>query len=237
MRQQAPVVYRKDHTDAGQSGWYSERGYKGGKWGQEQAMIEKRAIAGGSAGEAGGLSRPGKDVRRLWLPLLFGLMLAAPASYGHGSHDHRPASGGDTAQAGVERSGAGIYAEQGWIRAMPPGQPVTAAFMTLVNPTASERRVVALDSPIAGRVEIHQSLQSQGRSRMEPLDTLAIPAGDRVTLAPGGIHVMLMELRRQPRAGERLRLQLTFDDGAIVDLELPVKDMRHDRKEQHHHHH
>lgn len=157
---------------------------------------------------------------------LSGLMWLAPST-----------AGAENATGAAPESD--LRVESGWVRAMPPGQPVTAAFMVLVNKGDRERRLEGMSSPLAGRVELHRTMQQGDRMRMEAVTDLAIAPGESVTLEPGGLHLMLMELQRPLKVGEQVPLLLTLDRGEQVSFSLPVVDMRHQgdthRHSQHHH--
>jgi copper(I)-binding protein len=90
-------------------------------------------------------------------------------------------------------------------------------------------RLVAASSPVAGRVEIHQ-MDMQGQTmRMHPVDGIDIAAGQTVNLASGGYHIMMFDLKRQLKEGERVPLALTFTGAAgkreNVAVEVPVKPL------------
>lgn len=103
--------------------------------------------------------------------------------------------------------------EGAWVRAMPPGQRVTAAYMRIV---AGQEAVLVrgVSSPI-GDAELHETQTIDGRARMRALDALELAAGASVTLAPGGRHIMLMGLAQTPREGDSVRLCLDTDRGTI----------------------
>lgn len=96
-----------------------------------------------------------------------------------------------------------------WVRATVPGQPVAGAYLELESPVAV--RLVGIASPAAGRGEVHEMKEQDGMMTMRPLDGLDLPAGKRVTLAPGGLHIMLFDLRQPLRAGTEVVLTLTFE--------------------------
>ena len=110
-----------------------------------------------------------------------------------------------------------------WMRALPPGQPTAAAYLTLKNPGAESRRLVGASVPMARSVEIHESRQVDGMWRMRRLEGLALPAGGSVTLAPGGAHLMLFGMKSPVREGDRLDVTLQFDNGETLDAEIVVK--------------
>ena len=115
-----------------------------------------------------------------------------------------------------------LEASDGWMRAMPPGQPTAAAYLTLNNGAEAPVRLVAARTDFAGRVEIHESSQVDGMWRMRQLDALVIPAGGSVTLAPGGAHLMLFGLTQPIREGDSLAITLELDNGETLPVTIDV---------------
>jgi copper(I)-binding protein len=115
-----------------------------------------------------------------------------------------------------------LEAGDGWMRAMPPGQPTAAAYLSLRNTGEEPVRLVAASAPFARRVEIHESSQVDGMWRMRQLDSLVVPAGGSVTLAPGGVHLMLFGLTQQIRDGDSLTITLELDSGASLPVTIEV---------------
>lgn len=108
-----------------------------------------------------------------------------------------------------------------WSR--PAAQATTGAgFMTLVNPDAKADALVAVQSPAAREVQIHQSSVKNGIASMQKLDRAPLPAGGRVTFAPGGYHLMLMGLTRALKPGDTVPATLTFASGAKVKATFVV---------------
>ncbi|GGE37946.1 hypothetical protein GCM10011360_27200 [Primorskyibacter flagellatus] len=141
---------------------------------------------------------------------------AAAGEHGHG-HGHGAASMDETVRAGaLEISGA-------FTRATLPNAPVAGGFMTIANTGQNEDRLLSATSPIAGRVEIHEMAMEGDVMRMRALpDGLALPAGDTVTLAPGGYHLMFMELKQALPEGDSVPVTLRFRDAGEVDVTLTV---------------
>ena len=114
----------------------------------------------------------------------------------------------------------GLSVEAPWVRQPPPGAPVMAGFAQLLNQGKTAITVSTFDSADFGRVELHRSSMVDGMMRMERIAALSVAPGERVTLAPGGYHLMLMQ-PRQP-IGERTRIQLHCADGTL-SAEFPVR--------------
>jgi copper(I)-binding protein len=114
-----------------------------------------------------------------------------------------------------------------WIRATVPAQKTAGAFMQLRSPRAT--RLVEVQSPVAGRAEVHQ-MDMQGQTmRMQKVDGIDLPAGQPVNLSSGGYHVMLFDLKQQLKEGEQVPLTLTFVGAdkkrENVTVQVPVKPL------------
>jgi copper(I)-binding protein len=114
-----------------------------------------------------------------------------------------------------------------WIRATVPGQKTAGAFMQLRSPKAT--RLVDVQTPVAGRAEVHQMGMEGQTMRMQKVDGIDLPAGQTVNLASGGYHVMLFDLKQQLKDGEQVPLTLTFMGAdkkrENVTVQVPVKPL------------
>jgi periplasmic copper chaperone A len=105
---------------------------------------------------------------------------------------------------------ADVAVADAWVRGTVSGQKATGAFMQLTSP--AETALVAAASPAAKVVEIHEMKMDGGMMRMRAVDRIPLPAGKPVTLAPGGYHVMLMDLAQPLKEGDSVTVTLTFAD-------------------------
>jgi hypothetical protein len=120
----------------------------------------------------------------------------------------------------------GIAIVDPWARATPAGATVGAGYMQIVNNGPSPVKLVGGQTPVAERVEIHMMSMEGGVMAMRSLPGgLDIPAGGTVSLAPGGLHVMMIGLRQPLAEGESVPLTLIFDTGARIDVRLAVRSM------------
>ncbi|MBK7194629.1 MAG: SCO family protein [Myxococcales bacterium] len=110
-----------------------------------------------------------------------------------------------------------------YVRAVPPGSTVSAAFMMIHNPTATLRAVVAATSPAARTVELHTHVDDGGVMRMRQVERIDVPAHGMATLAPGGYHIMLIDLVAPLAEGTTAPVELVFDDGARLRVDAPVR--------------
>lgn len=100
-----------------------------------------------------------------------------------------------------------------WVPEAPPGR-MMAGFMSLHNATADEVVLVAVRAAGFGHAEIHDMvIDEEGVMRMRRLDQLTVPAGETVTLASGGYHVMLMQPQQRFAAGDAIELVFIDQDG------------------------
>lgn len=112
--------------------------------------------------------------------------------------------------------------EQPWARATIGNSTVGAAYMTLRAPAGQADRLLEASTPAAGRVELHTMTMDNNVMRMRRVEAIDVPAGGTAQLRPGGLHVMLMDLRGPLRAGETLPLTLRFERAGTVQLNVPI---------------
>jgi len=109
-----------------------------------------------------------------------------------------------------------------WARASAGNAKTGAAYLAVVNDGTEADRLVAANSPV-GRAELHTHLSEDGIMKMRPVDAVDLPAGERVVLEPGGLHVMLMDLAKPLMEGESFPLTLTFEKAGPIDVEVKVE--------------
>ncbi|HET7763454.1 MAG TPA: copper chaperone PCu(A)C, partial [Phycicoccus sp.] len=106
----------------------------------------------------------------------------------------------DSGSASRSASTSPLVLRDGWVKAVEAtgtaSMPMTGLFGTLHNPTGSAVTVAGGTSPVAGKLELHETVRTaSGSMRMQPKSGgLVIPAGGSQVLRPGGDHVMLMGL-------------------------------------------
>ena len=129
-----------------------------------------------------------------------------------------------------------------WVRALPPTQTNTAAYLTVINRGDTGITIVGASADLAEKVEIHTTREIDGYMRMEQLQDLSVAAGQSVQLAPGGTHLMLLGLARMPLRGETVPLCLELAAGDVAgDKVCTVAEVRktaagqqaHDHHKQH----
>ncbi len=124
-----------------------------------------------------------------------------------------------------------------WIRALPPSQPVTAAYVTIMNHGQQALTVTGARVEGAGRVEMHTSREVDGLVTMEQVEALALAPGETLSLEPGGVHLMLFELETMPGPGQSRELCLHLASGGEVCTTAQVRKSAGTSKHDHHQHH
>ena len=125
------------------------------------------------------------------------------------------APGAEPGAGEITATGAYVYA------------PLTAAqasgYLVLPNPAAEPDTLVAVSVDWAAQAGVHETLEVDGMVRMRHRDRLVLPARDSVVLAPGGLHLMFMNLGRLPVAGDTVELRLEFSRGGSLAVPAPVR--------------
>jgi periplasmic copper chaperone A len=110
-----------------------------------------------------------------------------------------------------------------WVRATVPGQSVAGAYMELTSNVPAA--LVAADSPVARKTEPHSTTFDGGVMKMRAVERIELPANKTVVLKPGGYHLMLVDIKRELKPGDRVPLTLIVQDrnGARSTLQLDAE--------------
>ncbi len=112
----------------------------------------------------------------------------------------------------------------------------SAVYFVIENHQAAADTLLRASSDVAGAVELHMSMiaeqpaedgigaMPQGEvMRMVPQESVEVTGGSRVAFEPGGLHVMLVDLRQNLVVGESLALTLEFQQAGEITLEVPIE--------------
>jgi copper(I)-binding protein len=160
-------------------------------------------------------------------------MLLAPIGLASCSSDDTAA---DTTVAAKQE---GITIEKQWARTSPMATDMGAAYMNITSPVDDALLGASVDASVAGMTQIHETVMAEGMSEstemgsgttaapamtMQEVKEIALPAGEQVSLAPGGYHVMLMKLVAPLKVGTEITVTLTFKNAGEVQVTVPVLD-------------
>ena len=120
-----------------------------------------------------------------------------------------------------------IEVKDAWIRGMVDGQSATGAFMEITSKVSM--RLVSVSSPSIKVTQMHNMTMDGGVMKMFQVDGIDLPAGAPVKLAPGGYHVMLMNLPKPLIQGQHIPMRLTFElpnkQRRTLDIRVEVRDI------------
>src|SRR5436309_10092953 len=113
---------------------------------------------------------------------------------------------------------------QAWSRATPGGAKIGGGYLTIENKGSQPDRLIGGTADVADRVQLHEMAVNNGVMTMRPLENgLVIDPGKTVKLAPGGYHLMLVDLKRPLKQGDKLPITLEFEKAGHVKLSLEVQ--------------
>jgi len=116
-----------------------------------------------------------------------------------------------------------LVISQGWTRATPNGAKVGGGYLTIENRGSAPDRLIGGSADVAGSVQVHEMSMDNGVMKMRPVEKgLAIDPGKTVKLAPGGYHLMMMDLKSQLKQGDKVPVTLEFEKAGKVTVSLDV---------------
>jgi hypothetical protein len=128
---------------------------------------------------------------------------------------------------------AGIAIDDPWARTSAMSQTMGAAYMTITGGDEDDRLVSAsVSSDVAADVQLHETVTTgsdemsgmEGEMTMREVEAIDVPAGETVTLEPGGLHVMLIDLVEPLEEGSTFDLTLEFESAGEQVVEVTVRD-------------
>lgn len=99
----------------------------------------------------------------------------------------------------------------------------SAAFMELHNLSQDKVEIVSASSPKSEKAELHRTSFKKGVHQMKEVKYLSIKPGKSLTLKPGGLHVMLLNLKEDLKMGDKIPVELTFKDGQKATVTAEIK--------------
>ena len=117
-----------------------------------------------------------------------------------------------------------LVISQAWSRATPNGAKIAGGYLTIENKGTAPDKLIGGSGDVAGKIEVHEMAMNNGVMTMRPLDKgLTIEPGKTVKLAPGGYHLMIMDLKGPFKQGEQVPVTLEFEKAGKVKVSLDVQ--------------
>lgn len=128
--------------------------------------------------------------------------------------------------AGLALAQPALQLREGWVRRVPGN--ITAAYLVLYNPGARPLKIVGASTPVATRVEFHQTTTGKDEiSSMKRVDFLQVPARGTLEVLPGKYHLMLYGLREKSpkplQEGQKVNLTLQLEGGSSLTFTLTAQ--------------
>lgn len=115
--------------------------------------------------------------------------------------------------------------EHAWVRPMPRGAPTAAGYVTITNKGRTPDRLTGATTKAAASIEIHQTSMMGSVMRMRPVPGgVDLPAGQTVSLDPGGYHLMFIGPSHTFRAGEHIIVDLRFTHAPAARTDFIVQE-------------
>lgn len=115
----------------------------------------------------------------------------------------------------------------------PYAQPASAGgtgvvYLTLHNEGNSPDTLLGITSAVAATAELHETKIDPNNDmvKMSPLAKVDLPAGASVSLEPGGIHIMLTNLKRDLKVGDKVEVILNFEKTGTLTVDAGVQEGR-----------
>ena len=122
-----------------------------------------------------------------------------------------------------------------WVRGTVAGQKATGMFAQIVS--SGGGKLVAASSPAAGVVELHEMSMDGSVMKMRAVPGIELPAGKTVELKPGGYHIMLLDLKKELKAGETVPVTLVVEGAdkkrESVEVKATVKALADSQDKKH----
>ena len=114
-----------------------------------------------------------------------------------------------------------VELRHGWARIADSGA-TSGAYMEIANNDTAPITLVGVTSIDAAAAEVHETMQQDGMAHMMPRTALRVSGGDVIRMEPGGVHVMLIDVKRRLTVGDSVRLTLRLSDSTDVNVVIPV---------------
>lgn len=114
-----------------------------------------------------------------------------------------------------------LYVDQAWIQLNPnPSAPAAGYFV--IHGGEQPVQLLRVTSDGAMRIDMHQSVMTNGMMTMEPIESVDVPAKETVRFEPGGKHLMIHQINPAILKTGKLTMTMLFsnNDRLIVDAEI-----------------
>lgn len=125
-----------------------------------------------------------------------------------------------------------IEVHQAWVRPTAQGENA-AVYLTLHNHTDISDELIGVSSTVADVVEIHESKMENDVMQMNMIPSLPIGADEEIIFTPGGLHIMLINIKQELVLGEHIGIILKFKNHDDIVVEVHIEDSMPDEDHGH----
>jgi copper(I)-binding protein len=118
-----------------------------------------------------------------------------------------------------------VEVSDAWMRATAPGQKTAAGYMVIRNKSTQPERLVGGSSQAAAKLETHVSIQDGDIMRMREVKGYDIPAKGSFEAKPNGSHLMLVDLKKPLKEGDKVPVVLKFEKSGEVKVDFEVRPL------------
>ncbi|MGW5775690.1 copper chaperone PCu(A)C [Streptomyces sp. NPDC003863] len=104
-----------------------------------------------------------------------------------------------------------------------PVMDMAGGFLTIKNGSDTADKLTSVTSPLSDDVTIHESKNQ----KMQQVKFFDIPANGELKLERGGNHIMFMELKKTPKQGDTVSIELHFEKSDPIKVDVPVEAANH----------
>lgn len=116
-----------------------------------------------------------------------------------------------------------LVISQAWSRAAPRGAELASSYVTIENKGTAPDRLIGGATDIAEKLQIQQSSMVGGGLTLNPVaGGVTISPGDKVVLAPHGIHLTLSNLKAKMKKGTAVPMTLEFEKAGKITVSFDV---------------
>lgn len=108
-----------------------------------------------------------------------------------------------------------------------PVMDMAGGFLTITNAGGAADKLTSVTSPLSDDVTIHETKDQ----KMVEVKSFDIPANGELKLERGGNHIMFMELKKKPKQGEKVSIELHFEKSDPIKVDVPVEAANHNPRQ------
>ncbi|GMT49826.1 MAG: hypothetical protein IEMM0008_1365 [bacterium] len=132
---------------------------------------------------------------------------------------------GISCQSNTSQGNGKIIIKDPWIKEASTSQKMSGGYMTLENTNSQSDKLLSIQSDVCEVIELHKMTYENDIMKMRRVSDIEVPANGSVQLKQGGFHLMLISLKKDLKAGDKITLTLNFKNAGKQSITVPVKKL------------